>query len=157
LSNASSDKVIVVSADCHADPAAVDAFGPYLERKYQARYREYVKAIETADFSRASIFSKYHVTKLRQATVNAAVEGGATAAVGTSLSRTRVGRPARIPPLARSPLPSITGKTDRRRRARTGLRRGRDRARAAIHARTRAPRRDAAPAGVHDGQATPLG
>ena len=29
------DKVIVVSADCHADPAAVDAFGPYLEAKYQ--------------------------------------------------------------------------------------------------------------------------
>src|SRR5580658_1811504 len=87
-------RVITVSADCHADPAAADAYGPYLECKYQAEYAEYVKSL-TGEFGglgkenrAAFVQSKYleHFTAMAERF--APDSGMARAAAGTSLSLT---------------------------------------------------------------------
>jgi predicted TIM-barrel fold metal-dependent hydrolase len=83
------ERVIIVSADCHVDPEAIDAFGPYLEAKYQQQYRDYVESVKNVNLSRANYFSEQHVTKLREAAkLHSPFAGAASAAAGSSLSRT---------------------------------------------------------------------
>ena len=90
------DRAIVVSADCHADPAEADGYGPYLEADYQEDYRAYVAELRTAlagigkgtGHDRTIYFSSDHHDKLVEAAKETMPEEGAARAIGSNLSLT---------------------------------------------------------------------
>ncbi|MCU1486550.1 MAG: amidohydrolase [Actinomycetia bacterium] len=90
------DRLTVVSADCHADPAEVDGYGPYLEAEYQDDYAAYVADLRAvlADVGqgtghdRTAFFSSDHHAKLEAAVGGTMPTDGAASTIGSNLSLT---------------------------------------------------------------------
>ena len=94
-------KVTIISSDCHADPARIDAYGDYLEKQYLDDYRDYIKELARSlgdsgkgtGQSRTDYFSKEHQEKVSEAAAELDVDidaegGGARSAIGSNLSLT---------------------------------------------------------------------
>jgi predicted TIM-barrel fold metal-dependent hydrolase len=90
------DRLIVVSADCHADPAEIDGYGPYLESEFRDDYQAYVGDLRAAlgaegrgtGHDRTVYFSSDHHARLVEAASEVMPEEGAARAIGSNLSLT---------------------------------------------------------------------